>query len=121
MNVKIISNEKEYDKALILVYDLMQNPNKSKKEYELMNLYGLLISHYEEQKWTIAPPDPIEAIKFRMDQMGLKQADLVPLIHKDKSIISKLLNRKIGLSIKLITDLHKALKIPLESLMAVGY
>jgi len=57
----------------------------------------LLIEKYEEQNWAISEPDPIEAIKIRMQQMNLKQKDLVPYIG-NKSKVSELLNRKIALS-----------------------
>ena len=71
---------------------------------------------YEEKAWAISEPDPIEAIKSRMEQMNLKQKDLVPYIG-NKSKVSEVLNRKVGLSLSMIYNLAKGLHLPLEVLV----
>jgi HTH-type transcriptional regulator/antitoxin HigA len=76
---------------------------------------SILIEHYEEKHWAINEPDPIEAIKYVMAEKNLKQKDLIPIIGS-KSKVSELLNRKIGLSTTMISNLHDKLKIPLEVL-----
>ena len=75
-----------------------------------MNLW---ISHL---KWYIAEPDPIEAIKVRMEQVHLKQKDLVPYIG-NKSKVSEVLNRKVALSLSMISKLATGLQLPLEALI----
>ena len=70
---------------------------------------------YEEQFYKIDAPDPIEAIKFRMEQEGLKQKDLISIVGS-KSRVSEILNRKRKLTIEMIRNLHTQLHIPIESL-----
>lgn len=82
-----------------------------------MELLSLLIETWENNKYRMGPPDPIEAIKFRMEQMNLKQTDIAPLFG-GKTRVSEVLNRKRALNLKTIVLLHRVLGIPLESLMA---
>ena len=82
---------------------------------ELKNLV-LLVEKYEEINWNISTPDPIEAIKYRMEEMNLKQKDLIPYIG-NKSKVSELLNRKISLSLTMVRNLSQALHIPVETLV----
>jgi len=117
MLLKPIRNENEYDKALEEVDRLMElNPVLGSKESDELEVLVLLIEKYEEQHWAISEPDPIEAIKIRMQQMNLKQKDLVPYIG-NKSKVSELLNRKIALSLTMITNLASGLHLPLETLI----
>lgn len=117
MLLKPIRNEEEYEKALEEVDKLMElNPALGSKKSDDLEVLVLLIEKYEEQNWAISEPDPIEAIKIRMQQMNLKQKDLVPYIG-NKSKVSELLNRKITLSLAMITNLASALHLPLEALI----
>jgi len=117
MKLKPIRNEADYDRALERVDALMErNPAVGSPESDELEILSLLIEHYEDQAWPIAEPDPIEAIKVRMEQMNLKQKDLVPYIG-NKSKVSELLNRKIGLSLKMIQNLSEGLHLPLEVLI----
>lgn len=117
MELKIIRNEKEYDEALDRVDELMGiNPDLGTKQSDELEILVLLIEKYEQKHWNIDIPDPIEAIKYRMQEMNLKQKDLVPYIG-NKSKVSELLNRKISLSLKMIRKLSKALHIPPEILI----
>lgn len=74
-----------------------------------------LVEAYEDQFYKIDAPDPIEAIKFRMEQEGLKQKDLVAIVGS-KSSVSEILNKKRKLTIEMIRNLHNQLHIPVESL-----
>lgn len=120
MKTRIIKTQEEYDKACKRVYDLMQGsanaiePNSP--EGEEIELLSLLIEKYEHENYQSEPPSPIEAIKFRMEQMNLKQADIAPLLG-GKTRVSEVLNGKRALTLKMITLLHRYLGIPLESLI----
>ena len=117
MSIRPIHNEKDYDEALDRVEVLMDlNPNLGTVKSDELEVLVLLIEKYEEKAWVISEPDPIEAIKFRMEQMQLKQQDLVPYIG-NKSKVSEVLNRKVGLSLNMIYNLAKGLHLPLEVLV----
>lgn len=117
MNIKPIHNEIDYDIALDRVDELMElNPALYTPESDELEVLALLIEKYEEKTWVISEPDPIEAIKVRMEQMHLKQKDLVPYIG-NKSKVSEVLNRKVGLSLTMIYNLAQGLHLPLETLV----
>ena len=114
MNIKPIKNEQNYQDALKRIDNLMNaKPNTS--EMDELEVLATLVEAYEEQHYKIDAPDPIEAIKFRMEQEGLKQKDLVPIVGS-KSRVSEVLNKKRKLTIEMIRNLHKQLHIPVESL-----
>lgn len=115
MKPKILKTEEEYEIALKLVSDLMDAKPGSAAE-EKLELWSLLVEQYEEAHYPIPPPDPIEAIKFRMEQMGLQQKDLLKYIPA-KSKVSEVLNRKRPLSLPMIRALHRNLGIPAEILV----
>jgi HTH-type transcriptional regulator / antitoxin HigA len=112
---KIIKTEEDYNKALARIDELMDaEPNTPEgDEHELL---VTLVELYEEKKYPIDMPDPIEAIKLRMEQLGLHQKDLVPFIGS-KSKVSEVLNRKRPLSLSMMRALHKGLGIPAELLL----
>ena len=117
MSIKPIHNETDYDNALDRVDELMElNPALGTEQSDELEVLALLIEKYEEKVWEIHEPDPIEAIKVRMEQMHLKQKDLVPYIG-NKSKVSEVLNRKVGLSLTMIYNLAKGLHLPLEVLV----
>ena len=117
MSIRPIHNETDYDKALDRVDMLMElDPAMGTVESDELEVLVLLIEKYEEKAWAISEPDPIEAIKLRMEQMHLKQQDLVPYIG-NKSKVSEVLNRKVGLSLNMIYNLAKGLHLPLEVLV----
>jgi HTH-type transcriptional regulator/antitoxin HigA len=109
MKPKIIKSEKTYEEALAHVETLMDAKPGSKQEEEL-ELWSLLIEQYEKEHHPIEGPDPIEAIRFRMDQLGLLQKDLEDFIGQ-KSKVSEVLNRKRPLSLPMIRSLHNNLGI----------
>ena len=114
MNIKPIKNEKDYSNALLRIETLMDaKPNTP--QMDELEILATLVEVYEEQFHKIEAPDPIEAIKFRMEQENLKQKDLVGIVGS-KSRVSEILNRKRKLTIEMIRNLHTALHIPIESL-----
>ena len=114
MNIKPIKNEQDYTNSLSLIESLMSaKPNTL--EMDELEVLTTLVEAYEEKFYNIDAPDPIEAIKFRMEQEGLKQKDLVAIVGS-KSRVSEVLNKKRKLTIEMIRSLHKQLHIPVESL-----
>lgn len=110
MKPRIIKNEEMHGKALAYVETLMDAEPGSKQENEL-ELWALLIEQYEKEHHPISDPDPIEAIRFRMDQLGLRQKDLEDFIGQ-KSKVSEVMNRKRPLSLPMIRSLSTNLGIP---------
>src|SRR4051812_43401533 len=100
MEIKLIKTEKDYQKALKrleLIFDAKPNT----KEGDELDLLGFLIEKYEDEHYPIDAPDPIEAIKFRMEQMGYKQKDLAEIIGY-KGRVSEILNRKRKLTLEMV-------------------
>jgi HTH-type transcriptional regulator/antitoxin HigA len=110
MKPKIIRTEEAYEEALAFVESLMDAKPGSKQEEEL-ELWALLIEQYEKERHPIADPDPIEAIRFRMEQLGLHRKDMERYMGQ-KSKVSEVLNRKRALSLPMIRSLHQHLGIP---------
>lgn len=121
MKAKILKTEQEYNEACDRIYrlingsELMIEPDSP--EGEEMELLSLLVEKYEQEHHQMEAPGPIEAIKFRMEQMNLKQADIAPLFG-GKTRVSEVLNGKRPLTLKMITLLNRYLGIPLESLVS---
>ncbi len=120
MRTKILKTEQEYNEACERIYCLINSSNDpiepDSPEGDEMELLSLLVEKYEKEKHQMRAPDPIEAIKFRMEQMNLKQADIAPLFG-GKTRVSEVLNGKRTLTLKMITLLNRYLGIPLESLV----
>lgn len=115
MNIKLIKNEKEYEDALAEVEQLLKAEPGS-PEADRLEVLSVLIEKYEEDYYPMEMPDPITAIKFRMEQQGLKQKDLVPYIGS-QSHVSAVLNGKRELSKEMIRQLHQGLGISYEVLI----
>jgi HTH-type transcriptional regulator/antitoxin HigA len=115
MNWKVIKTEKEYQAALNRLEEIFDAKKGSKNGDEL-ELLSLLIDNYENEKFPIDLPDPIAAIKFRMEQLGYNQKDLSEVIGL-KSRVSEILNKKRKLTLDMIRKLHDALGIPTEVLV----
>ncbi len=114
-DMKLIKTESEYEKALERLNKIFDsNPNS--KEGEEGELLILLIEEYEKEHYPISTPDPIEAIRIRMEEMDLKQRDLIDQIGT-KSIVSEVLNKKRRLTVKMIRNLSEKLKIAAEVLV----
>ena len=116
MEVKVIKTEQEYNQALKRLGEIFQAQVDS-VEGDEAELLTIVIEKYEDEHYKIDAPDPIEAIRFRMDQLGMKDKDLADIIGY-KSRVSEIFSRKRKLSLKMIRNLHDKLKIPYESLIA---
>jgi HTH-type transcriptional regulator/antitoxin HigA len=112
---KIIKNEAEYDSALEQL-DLLMDAAAGSAEAEKLELWATLIELYEQKAHPVELPSAIEAISFRMEQAGLKQKDLVPLLGS-RSKVSEVLSGKRNLSLTMIRNLHQELGIPAEVLL----
>ncbi len=114
---KLIKNDEEYQNTLARIDEIFDaEPNTP--EYDEMELLVRLVEIYEEEKYPICPPNPISAIEFRMEQLGLKNKDMVQYLGS-QSRVSEVLSGKRQLSLKMIRNLNKSLHIPLESLIQV--
>lgn len=109
MKIKLIKTDAEYEQALKRlekIFDAMQGTPESDEA----DILGMLIDEYEKKHYPIEAPDPIEAIKIRMEEMQLKQADMVEIIG-GKSRVSEVLNRKRRLTVNMIRNITKRLNI----------
>jgi HTH-type transcriptional regulator/antitoxin HigA len=112
---KVIKSDAEHEAALAHVETLMDAAAGSKAEAEL-EVWSLLIEKYEEEHFPISAPDPVSAIEFRMDQLGLSRSDLLRYI-PNKSKVSEVLSRRRPLSLPMIRSLQSGLRIPAEVLL----
>jgi len=113
--IKPIRSEADYDAALREVERLWGAPSGT-PEGDRLDVLATLIDAYEDEHDPIDPPDPIEAIKFRMEQQGLTRKDLEGIIGT-RTRVAEILNRRRGLSIAMIRRLHERLGIPVEVLI----
>jgi HTH-type transcriptional regulator / antitoxin HigA len=117
MEIKPIKTENDYNQALERLEKIFDAKSGSSEGDEL-EVLGILIDQYENEHFPIGLPDPIEAIKFRMEQMGYNQTDLANIVGL-KSRASEILNRKRKLSLEMIRQLHDKLNIPTDVLVQV--
>lgn len=115
MKIRPIKTENDYSQALDRLEDIF-GAKEGTKEGDELEILGILIDNYENEKFPIDLPDPIEAIKFRMEQLGYTQNDLAKVIGL-KSRASEILNKKRKLSLDMIRNLHDRMKIPTEVLI----
>lgn len=120
MKTRILKTEQQYNDACERIYNLINSTENqiepSSLEGEEIELLSLLVEKYEQEHFSIEAPNPVEAIKFRMEQMNLKQADVAPLFG-GKTRVSEVLNGKRPLTLKMITLLNRYLGVPLESMI----
>ncbi|MBW1744535.1 MAG: ImmA/IrrE family metallo-endopeptidase [Deltaproteobacteria bacterium] len=112
---RLIKNEEDYGKALSRIEQLM-DAEPGTAEMDELELLTALVEMYEERHFPISRPDPIDAIKFRMEQLGLGQKDMVPFIGT-KSKVSEVLNGKRPLTLAMMRGLHEGFGIPAEVLL----
>lgn len=115
MKIQAIKTEAHYDAALAEIDKLWGSPEGSAAG-DRLDVLLVLVESYEAQHHPITPPDPVEAIKFRMEQMNLKRKDLEPFIGS-RARVAEVINRRRSLSLPMIRKLHHSLHIPLESLI----
>jgi HTH-type transcriptional regulator/antitoxin HigA len=118
MNIKPIRNDDDLRAAFARLEAVFQAPEGS-PEADEMDVLVALVEAYENRHYPIGPADPVEAIKFRMEQQGLLAKDLEPYIGPSGRV-SEVLNRKRALSLRMVKRLHDGLKIPYESLLSQG-
>jgi HTH-type transcriptional regulator/antitoxin HigA len=114
-NIKPIRTERDYDAALREV-ERLWGAKSGTPDGDRLDVLATLIEAYEDKDYPMDPPDPIEAIKFRMEQQGLTRKDLEPLIGT-RTRVAEVLNRRRGLSIEMIRRLHQTLGISAEVLI----
>jgi HTH-type transcriptional regulator/antitoxin HigA len=118
MEIRPIHNEADYKASLLDISTLMDlDPDAGSPDGDRLDILATLVQAYEAKHYPIDPPDPIEAIKFRMEQGGLSVKDLVPLIGNSNRVY-EVLGRKRALTLPMIRRLHKQLGIPAEVLIA---
>jgi HTH-type transcriptional regulator / antitoxin HigA len=117
MDIRPLHSESDYDAALAEIERYFDDqPNPGTPEADRFDLLALVIGDYEQKHWPIDPPDPIDAIKCRMEQKGYGQRDLAALLGS-RSRASEILSRKRPLTIEMAWKLNREWGIPAESLI----
>lgn len=117
MKPKLIRTDADYAAALRHIETLMENdPEPASSKGQELEVFTLLVERYEEEHFPMDLPDPVSAIKFRMEQQGLKNKDLIPFIGSP-SKVSEVLSGRRGLSIAMIRKLADGLAIPADVLI----
>ena len=114
MNIKPIKTENDYKQTLKRVDKLWDS--KIKAEQNELDVLATLLDAYEREQYPILPPDPIDAILFRIEQEGIKKSDLAVYLG-GKNRVSEILNRKRKLTVEMIRKLSAGLNIPAQILI----
>jgi len=118
MNIKPIHNEVEYKAALKAITPIFErDPAPGTEEGDYLDVMITLIENYEEKHYPITPPDPIEAIKFRMDQAGLKPTDMKAVFGTSNRFYEIMRGTR-NLTLPMILKLHHEFGVPAESLLS---
>jgi len=113
--MRVIKTDEEYENTTSRIEQIMgAEPNTP--EGDELELLSVLIEKYEKEKYPLPEADPVDVIRYYMEQRGLKSKDLVGIIG-DKSIVSKIMNRERKLNLKMVRNLHQKAKIPYNLLM----
>lgn len=117
MQIKIqpIHTKKDYEQALAGI-DRLWDAKPNTEKGDVLEVLVTLVEAYENKHFPMLPPDPVKAIRFRMEQMGMEKSDIVGILGGENRV-SEILNRKRNLSLKMIRSLHDKLNIPYESLI----
>ena len=115
MTLRSIKTKKEYQNALDRL-EVIFDAKPGSSQGDELEVLGILIDKYEQSRYSIDFPDPIEAIKFRMEQLGYSQSDLANVVGL-KSRASEILNKKRKLTLEMIRNLHNTLNIPTDVLI----
>ena len=123
VQIRPITNEQEFRETSQLIdqlvdADLLTGANERKRAMDLLEALTVLAIDYEKKHYSIPKPDPVEAIKERMEQLHLSQRDVAPYFGGENRA-SEVLNRKRNLTLKMIRALHQHLGIPVETLVTV--
>ena len=115
MVIHPIKTEQDYDNAMLRI-DALMDAERGTEEGDELDVLATLVEAYEPVNFPIASPDPVEAILFRIEQMGIDRKALEPFIGR-RNRVSEVLNRKRNLSMSQVRKLHDRLNIPLENLV----
>jgi HTH-type transcriptional regulator / antitoxin HigA len=115
MNLKVIKTEADYQKALNRL-DVIFDARLGTSEGDELDILSILIDKYEKEHFPIEAPDPIAAIKFRMEELGVTTNDLSKVMGNKPSLSDVLLKKK-KLTLTMVRQLHEALKIPTNILV----
>ncbi len=115
MVIKPIKTKKDYQQALTRL-EIIFDSKKGSVNADELEILSMLIDNYENEHFPVGFSDPVEAIKFRMEQLGYNQSDLVKVVGL-KSRASEILNKKRKLSLEMIRQIHERLNIPIEVLI----
>lgn len=115
MDVHPIRTDADHAAALARI-EALWSTEPGTAEHDELEVLAVLVSAYEDEHWPVSPPHPVEAIKFHMEQNGLKQKDLAALIGS-VSRASEILSRRRPLTVEMIRAIHRGWKIPLASLI----
>lgn len=115
MEIKPIKTENDYN-ASIKRIEMLWGAKKDTPEGDELDLLCTLVESYEMHHYPIAPPDAIDAIQFRMEQMGMTKSDLAKYLGA-QSRVSEVINRKRNLTLKMVKSLYNEMKIPADILL----
>ncbi len=116
IQISPIKTKKDYEKALKMI-DQLWGAKPNTKEGDALDVLTTLVEVYEERNYPIYPPDPVEAILFRIEQMGLKKSSISEFVG-GANRVSEIIHKKRKLNLNMIRKLHEGLNIPYESLMS---
>lgn len=115
MEIRPIRTQADHKAALARI-EALWDARPRTEEHDELEVLSVLVAAYEEQRWPILPPEPVEAIRFHMEQNGLRSRDLAAVLGSE-SRASEILNRRRPLTVQMIRAIHDAWSIPLESLI----
>ncbi|HTA75798.1 MAG TPA: transcriptional regulator [bacterium] len=115
MKIKVIKNEKDHEAALKVI-ETLWNAKPNTPQGDTLDLLTTLVESYEDKKYEMLPPHPLEAIKFRMEQEGLDNSDLAKILG-GRNRVSEIFGGKRHLTIQMMRALNQKLHIPAESLL----
>ncbi len=113
--LKVITSEKDYRRSLKAIEDLW-DAKPGSEAHDSLEVLALLVDDYEKRAFPMEEPDPVAAIRFRLEQAGLESKDLVPILGS-RSRVSEIMNHKRGLTLEMIRKLFDELQIPMEALI----
>ncbi|MDR6803383.1 HTH-type transcriptional regulator/antitoxin HigA [Dyadobacter sp. BE34] len=124
ITIKPITNQADFEEAgkvinALMDADLLENEAERKKALDILEAITVLAIDYEKKHYPMPKPDPIEAIKERMEQLHLSRKDVAPYFGGENRV-SEVLNKKRNLTIKMIREISKNLGIPAETLLAAS-
>ena len=117
MELKIIKTKKQYEETLLWIDEMFDKKIKpTTTEGEKLQIALLVVKNYEDANYAIPYPDPIDAIKIKMEELGMKNKDMVEKIGS-KGYVSSILNKRKPLTLEIAKIFHKELHIPAEILL----